>query len=297
MPQWDKTNISPVFGAKLNSQGSTAVHITLPKGLSYSSSHTDHCGEYRTRPTAKTSTTTMSWASTITFMKMSCFHVDNNSEWTTVEGKSMMALICSTAKVLFNSEFQLDLNWLSHFNPIAISRHLCSSNSSVPHPPPLPAGHLARIIFTTSDDLIGWAEHQITVYALINRRSHYQCSLLSFIHSLVWNDDSTQTQTHSLSQRRPAVPSGQVQVLCGLQVAPCWQGGTQGVVTATGRKKIDVKSERQRSESCRSIRGTLTRFTDLARKSFNAATPVEAHAHSTIPARFLTLNWLCWKQM
>lgn len=39
--------------------------------------------------------------------------------------------------------------------------------------------------------------------------------------------------TYSLSQRKPAVPSGQVQVLCGLQVAPCWQGGTQGVVTAT----------------------------------------------------------------
>lgn len=40
--------------------------------------------------------------------------------------------------------------------------------------------------------------------------------------------------TYSLSQRRPAVPSGQVQVLWGLQVAPCWQGGTQGVVTAAG---------------------------------------------------------------
>lgn len=144
MPQWDKTNISPVFGAKLNSQGSTAVHITLPKGLPYSSSHTDHCGEYRTRPTAKTSTTTMSWASTITFMKMSCFHVDNNSEWT-VEGKSVMVLICSTAKVLFNSEFQLDLNWLSYFNPIAISRHLCSSNSSTSSTP-----FASRIIWLAS---------------------------------------------------------------------------------------------------------------------------------------------------
>lgn len=35
----------------------------------------------------------------------------NNSEWTTVEGKSMMALICSEDKVLFNSDFQLDLIW------------------------------------------------------------------------------------------------------------------------------------------------------------------------------------------
>lgn len=48
------------------------------------------------------------------------------------------------------------------------------------------------------------------------------------------------TETHSLSQRRPAVPFGQVQVLCGLQVAPCWQGGTQGMVTATGRERITI---------------------------------------------------------
>lgn len=68
----------------------------------------------------------------------------SNSEWTTVEGKSVMALICSTANVLFDSEFQLDLIWPSYFNPITISlpfrRHLCSSDSSVPRPPPLPAG-------------------------------------------------------------------------------------------------------------------------------------------------------------
>lgn len=38
--------------------------------------------------------------------------------------------------------------------------------------------------------------------------------------------------TYSFSHRRPLVPVGQVQVLWGLQVPPCWQGGTQGIVTA-----------------------------------------------------------------
>lgn len=204
MPQWDKTNISPVFGAKLNSQGSTAVHITLPKGLSYSSSHTDHCGEYRTRPTAKTSTTTMSWASTITFMKMSCFHVDNNSEWTTVEGKSMMALICSTAKVLFNCEFQLDLNWLSHFNPIAISRHLCSSNSSVPHPPPLPAGssgshHLHHFWWS---DRVGWAPN----HRLCSDKSTISLPVLSFIIYSPLLFEMTTPRKHKLTVFHSAGP-------------------------------------------------------------------------------------------
>lgn len=108
---------------------------------------------------------------------------------------------------------------------------------------------------------------------------------------------SKMTETHSLSQRRPAVPSGQVQVLCGLQVAPCWQGGTQGIVTATGRSKKDGREQKgKRRDSCRSVSGTLTCFTHLAHKPVSTTTPVEAHTHAAIPARFLTLNQLWGKQ-
>lgn len=37
---------------------------------------------------------------------------------------------------------------------------------------------------------------------------------------------------HSFSQRMPLVPVGHTQVFRGPQAAPCWQGGTHGVVTA-----------------------------------------------------------------
>lgn len=99
--------------------------------------------------------------------------------------------------------------------------------------------------------------------------------------------------TYSLSQRIPAVPSGQVQVLCGLQVAPCWQGGTQGVVTAANQEHINnenLKVLKKRQKECiRAQTCRLACFTDASTKSFRAATPIEAHAHATVPARFLTL--------
>lgn len=176
MASWK--NRSPVFCAKLNSQGSASVHITLPESLPYSSSHANHRGDYWARPTAQ------------------------------------------------------------------VNR-------------------------TTADSLL-------KIMALIK---------------------SKMTETHSLSQRRPAVPSGQVQVLCGLQVAPCWQGGTQGIVTATGRRKKDGrKQEAKRRDSCTSTRSTLTCFTHLAHKPVSTTTPVEAHTHAAVPARFLTLNQLWGKQ-
>lgn len=39
--------VHSVFCAKLYSQGSAAVNITLPERLSYCSSHTYHCGDHR----------------------------------------------------------------------------------------------------------------------------------------------------------------------------------------------------------------------------------------------------------
>lgn len=103
--------------------------------------------------------------------------------------------------------------------------------------------------------------------------------------------------TYSLSQRRPAVPSGQIQVLWGPQAAPCWQGGTQGVVTAAGTSyiaRVLMQSEgKERSFSLTHTHThTLTRFTKTSSKSFGTAAPVEAHTHSTTLARYVTLNRL-----
>lgn len=50
------------------------------------------------------------------------------------------------------------------------------------------------------------------------------------------------------------------------------------------------QQETKRRDACTSTRGTLTCFTDLAHKTFSTTTPVEAHTHATVPARFLTLN-------
>lgn len=45
---------SPVFGAKLDSQGSTAVHVTLPERLPHGPSHAHHSGYDRARSRGNT---------------------------------------------------------------------------------------------------------------------------------------------------------------------------------------------------------------------------------------------------
>lgn len=57
--------------------------------------------------------------------------------------------------------------------------------------------------------------------------------------------------TYSLSQRRPVVPSAQVQVLCGPHVAPCRQGGTQGVVTTADTPSESVRRKVLQPDICK----------------------------------------------
>lgn len=102
------------------------------------------------------------------------------------------------------------------------------------------------------------------------------------------------TPTYSLWQRRPAVPSGQVQVLCGLQVAPCRQGGTQGVVTAEDAESNNEGSQSFSSDvSEASSKRRLASFTAASAESVGAAAHVEAHTHAAVLARLLALNRLC----
>lgn len=91
------------------------------------------------------------------------------------------------------------------------------------------------------------------------------------------------------------MPFGQVQVLCGLQVAPCWQGGTQGVVTAAGTAHDSNKSltakENTKKMSVTHAHG-LTCLAEASSESLSTAAPVEAHTYTTILTRPLTLNRL-----